>query len=510
MEGMNVRFQPRYLAIIAMLILTIGSQAMQGRRGRDRNTSGTDVREMTQILGRPTDRSIVLSILTPSDMEIFVEYGVKTGMYTEKTPVANTRAGKPLELEIDQLTPGARYDYRLRYRQSGSDKYLEGAENTFQTQRPPGSTFIFSVQGDSHPERLGRMFDPDLYLRTMENIRKDCPDFHVLLGDDFSIDNLYNQNRLNAATVSQLYIYQRRFLSIPGSSSPLFLVNGNHEHAARCLLDGTPNNPAVLSGRARNLYFPLPAPDHFYSGDKEPIEFVGLPRDYYSWTWGDALFIVLDPYWHSPVQIDAALGGEGAKGKGRLNRKEERAGNHKNSAGNRDGWSQTIGDAQYQWFRKTLEQSKARWKFVFAHHVLGTGRGGIERSDFYEWGGKAPSGQSAFNKMRPGWELPIHQLMVKYGVTIFFQGHDHLFARQEKDGVVYQETPNPADPGYDDYYREAYLSGDVMPNSGHLRVTVARENVNVDYVRSYLPKDENSSRKNGRIDFSYRILANAN
>ena len=35
--------------------------------------------------------------------------------------------------------------------------------------------------------------------------------------------------------------------------------------------------------------------------------------------------------------------------------------------------------------------------------------------------------------------MPVHQLMVKNGVTIFFQGHDHLFARQERDGMVYQE-----------------------------------------------------------------------
>ncbi len=37
--------------------------------------------------------------------------------------------------------------------------------------------------------------------------------------------------------------------------------------------------------------------------------------------------------------------------------------------------------------------------------------------------------------------------MVKTGVTIFFQGHEHLLARQEKDGVIYQEVPNPAARG---------------------------------------------------------------
>ena len=97
----------------------------------------------------------------------------------------------------------------------------------------------------------------------------------------------------------------------------------------------------------------------------------------------------------------------------------------------RDWWAITLGDAQYHWFKRTLEQSKAKYKFVFAHHVLGTGRGGIEESDLYEWGGRNKRGDWEFSQKRPGWELPIHQLMVKHGVTIFFQGHDHLFARQD-------------------------------------------------------------------------------
>ena len=41
--------------------------------------------------------------------------------------------------------------------------------------------------------------------------------------------------------------------------------------------------------------------------------------------------------------------------------------------GQKDGnwWGKTVGDAQYNWFQQTLEQSQAKYKFVFAHHVLG-------------------------------------------------------------------------------------------------------------------------------------------
>ena len=170
-------------------------------------------------------------------------------------------------------------------------------------------------------------------------------------------------------------------------------------------------------------------------------------------------------------------------------------------------WDITLGEAQYRWLQRTLQESRAKYKFIFAHHVLGTGRGAVERVDYYEWGGKNAAGEWEFDKKRPGWDLPVHQLLVKHGVTIVFQGHDHLFARQQKDGVIYQETPNPADNTYTAFNREAYRSGDVLPNSGYLRVTVSPAGVKVDYVRAWLPKDETQQHKNAEVAFTYTVTA---
>lgn len=474
--------------LAAIVLLTLWSVSLVGQPDSS----------LTVILGRPTDHTIALSVLATGNLEAFVEYGVEPRAYTEKTPPIKSQAGKPFEILLGHLKPNTHYAYRLRYRTPGDAQYALGSEESFETQRSPGSVFTFGVQGDSHPERRNSMYDPDLYLRTMRDVRAQ-PDFYLTLGDDFSVDPLYNRGQLNAQSVGELYVNQRRFLGLAGSSPSIFLVNGNHEQASAYLLDGTPNSPPVLSGRARNLFFPLPAPDAFYSGDAELVEFVGLRRDYYAFTWGDALFVTLDPYWHSPVQIDEGLGGQrGAKERGKG--KGAQVGNRA-----RDWWGITMGDAQYQWFRRTLSESKARFKFVFAHHVLGTGRGGVEMADLYEWGGRNRAGEWEFDRKRPGWELPVHQLMAKYSVTIFFQGHDHLFAHQQKDGVVYQETPNPADPTYTAFNQDAYRSGDVLPNSGHLRVTVSASQVKVDYIRSYLPKDEAADRKNGEVAFSYTI-----
>jgi hypothetical protein len=270
---------------------------------------------------------------------------------------------------------------------------------------------------------------------------------------------------VNAETVKDVYIYQRQFLGMV--EKPLFLVNGNHEQASLANLNGTDQNVAVWAQTARNSYFSLPAPDNFYSGDIESNQTIGLLRDYYAFSWGDALFIFIDPYWHSTQAVDNSFGSKHDQNK------------------KRDIWNSTLGDTQYRWFRHTLENSKAKYKFVFAHHVNGTGRGGIELADSSEWGDAA---QLAAH--RPGWEKTIHRLMVDNHVTVFFQGHDHLFARQEKDGIIYQTMPEPANPNYTVENSNAYKSGDIFPNSGHVRVTVSNDGVIVDYIRSYLDRSD--------------------
>ena len=154
----------------------------------------------------------------------------------------------------------------------------------------------------------------------------------------------------------------------------------------------------------------------------------------------------IDPYWASTVCVDEPFGG-GAK---RSNL-----------------WDVTHGDAQYQWLKRVLETSSAKYKFVFAHHVMGTQRGGIEIAGLYEWGGGDNSGKSSFAANRPTWASPIHKLFADNHVTIFFQGHDHIWVRQSLDGVVYQTLPNPADPNYALNNADAFTSGVKLPSSGY-------------------------------------------
>lgn len=421
------------------------------------------------ILCNPSATSIAVSVRSAEESgAVSIEYGTTLGRDDLPRVEGTLVAGTPLSLELADLEPDTAYQARLTFTRPGHGAETESF--AFHTARTAGSAYTFCVQADSHPERIANQFDPMLYARTLAAMASSCPDFLLTLGDDFSVDQL---KIVDQTAVRDLYVTQREWLSAVGA--PVFLVNGNHEQAALANYDGTPNNVAVWAQISRNECFPQPGPGAFYSGDHQIFPYIGLLRDYYAFTWGDALFVVIDPYWHSTDPVDNVFGGE------------------RSAKGPRDPWGPTLGDAQFEWLRSTLEASAATFKFVFAHHVNGTGRGGVEQASFGEWGDSA--GLAAH---RPGWSETVHDLFVRTGVTIFFQGHDHLFARQELDRVVYQTLPEPANPFYTVENSQAYQSGVLLPNSGHLRVTVSPSEVVVSYVRSYVDRPD-------EVAYVYRV-----
>lgn len=122
-------------------------------------------------------------------------------------------------------------------------------------------------------------------------------------------------------------------------------------------------------------------------------------------------------------------------------------------------------------------------------------------------GGNNSDGTNGWSSFRSGWEKPIHQLMVENKVTVFFHGHDHFFGKQEKDEIIYQEVPQPSNRSLTNISATeyGYVNGVFLPGRGFLNVTVSAENVKVDYIRSYLPSEENVTRKNGELAYSYTL-----
>lgn len=414
----------------------------------------------TIVLGRPTDRSITINVLFPEDHDsAFLEYGLSPDALTNQTPPQSAiKANVPYQEVVSGLQPNRRYYYRVRYRRNPADAYSASAGHQFHTQRAPGSAFTFTLIADSHLFTPQHCL-PERYALTLANAHADNPDFHIDLGDTFRTDSIANRNTtLTYPMVLNRAIAHRPFFNLITADAPLFLVLGNHDseylYYTRPESGMNPNLP-LWSTNARVNIYPNPLADGFYNGDRTVhpgVEKGGQRQAYYAWTWGDALFVVLDPYWVMPAQ-------------------------------NANNWVPVHGDPQYLWLRDTLRNSNAKYKFVFAHHVLGQGRGGIEIASQYEWGGIDPRRQQTFAQARPGWDKPIHQLFLETGVTAFFQGHDHLYARATLDGITYLTVPMPGagTPGAADYFPgnttignfDAFLSSVTLPNSGHVRVTVA-------------------------------------
>ena len=454
---------------------TDGAQKQGGKNAQGAPSSANPDFIATEILGRPTNTSITVNVVPAVAMTLYYKYGPASGTDTFQTAPQAAAAGVPLETMISGLQPNTLYNYRIRYAEKS------GPNHTFATQRAPGNSFVFTIDADPHNQDPN--FNGELYAITLANALKDHPDFHINLGDTFMTEK---RNITSLEGVAGTYTDMRPHFGLVGADAPLFLVNGNHEGELGWFLNGSDQNLAVWCTRTRQKYYPNPAPGAFYSGSTTPEPLTGIRDSYFAWTWGDAQFIVLDPFWYTHTKPQQ----------------------QPNS-----NWGWTLGKAQYDWLKQTLESSKAKFKFIFIHNLVGgrdkDARGGIESAGFYEWGGKNQDGSWGFDQQRPGWDLPIHQLMVKNRVNAMFHGHDHVFVKQDLDGIVYQECPQPSISRYDntqlaqDY---GYVNGKVIGSSGHLRVTVTAEKTTVEYIRAYLPKDETSSRRNGQVAYAYTIV----
>lgn len=470
-------------AVLAALLLTGWAHAQEargpGRQGRggsrehlNHYLSEAPVHPGSVVLGRPTDRSVTANVLMSTmSVRALVQYGM-AGQQARRSPAFVIQPGRPQEIVLDGLQPGCAYGYRVVDAATGAPLLPEKGPGAFHTQRPRGSEFQFTIQADSH---LDGNSAAEVYEQTLNSAAMEKPDFHIDLGDTFMTGKIQD----HAAALKQ-YLAQRYYLGKVGCLAPVFLAIGNHdgEETGRGRRDQS-LELADWSCMQRKRFFSNPEPSFFYSGDGSSKPGLGLLQDYYAWEWGDALFIVLSPYWYS--------GG---------------------TRGGKEPWNMTLGKQQYDWLAATLRRSNAGFKFVFIHQLSGgfdaNGRGGAEAVPLYEWGGHEKDGRNTFALNRPGWEKPIHNLLVETGVTIVFHGHDHFFAHQEADGIVYQLVPQPGNPNArkDQAAEYGYAEGDFLPNSGHLLVHVQPDRAQVTYVRTVTPAMRLGT-ANGAASFSY-------
>ena len=427
----------------------------------------------SEILGRPTNSSVTMSVLFGQTNDVYFEYGTTSGNYTLKSSKLTTTTGIPLQTDLSNLTTNTKYYYRTRYQINGTTSaFFAGSEHSFRTSRASGDTFTFAVEADPH---LDVNSDTSAYKLTLQNILAANPDFMLDLGDTFMSEK---QTDVNQTVITNRHLLYRPLFGSVCHSVPLYLAIGNHEGELGWMLNGTNSSLPVMTSNTRKLYYPNPEPNSFYSGNSKSENFVGLRQNYYSWQWGNALFVVLDPYWNTT---------------------------------NKPGWGWTLGADQYNWFKSVITGSSTKYKFVFCHQLVGgngnDARGGTEFAQLFEMGGNNTDGSYGFDAYRPGWQKPIHTLMKESKTTIFFHGHDHFYGKQEKDGIIYQEVPQPSNKNISktsaaDY---GYVNGVILAGRGYLLVTVSDSNVKVEYIKTLLTVEENGTDKNRVIGDSYLI-----
>jgi len=292
------------------------------------------------------------------------------------------------------LVPGVRYEYEILAPTGTETRSLYAGSAV--TQRPPGDVFTFALITDSHigaDLSYSNQGNPATLKNVSADVGKVSPDFVVNLGDMLDFHEYgFNDPPPTGAITRSAYLNYRSLLGDTLGRAAHYGVIGNWEGENGCYTTAE----ITRSQQQRLLYLPGPMPTTYAEG--------GSPaQDYYAFTWGDALFVVLNVMGYTPTQHLLST-----------------------NPGLPDDW--TLGQAQFSWFADTLAKATAKWRFVLIHHAVG-GAAGDANDSAYGRGG----GQAAY----VGEQAKVHQLMLQYGVQIFFYGHDHVFTDMLVDGIHY-------------------------------------------------------------------------
>ena len=381
---------------------------------------------VAKILGTPTSNSFTSAISATSDVRAYIEYGYSKSTIAGKTPVISIPKGATRNITVSNLKAASLVFYKVKYATGTSQNFASLTQRSIKTSISQVlSSSIFAIQADPHMDENS---SAEVYEGTLKQIVAASPAFLMDLGDIFMVDKLPSKTEANIRGRFELMKgYYEKLGSVP-----LKICLGNH--------DGELGYSSFNTKNYRKEYFP-----------EQTGELA-----YYSFTGPDQLHVVLDPFTYTMKNPTPA------------------------------GWEWTLGKTQYDWLVETLKNSKEKHKFIYIHHLLvgdPTSRGGVEIAMKNEWGGKNNDGTYGFDANRPGWGKPIHQLLLDHKVGFVFKGHDHLYVKQELDGVIYQTLPQPSHPGNKiNVNQYGYTSGKGVGGSGFLKVSTSVNQVKVDFI----------------------------
>lgn len=343
---------------------------------------------------------------------------------------------------VQGLEAGRRHEYRIAA--PGLSLY----SGTAMTARPPGTPFRFALITDTHvvprdpvpaPTFVGTDFggvQESTLLSVTSEVRAGQPDFLLNLGDTLDFHAFgFNEPPPDGVYTKLGYLNYRRLLGDTLGHVAHFPVIGNWDGESGCNTD----EEIQRSLAQRLVYVPGPGRDTYPEGGS-------ANGDYYAFTWGDALFVVLNVMTYTPTCH--LLG---------------------TFPGLPDDW--TLGDDQLAWLERTLAAATARWRFLFIHHTVGGAAGDFNNSAYGRGGGQAA---------RVGEQAVVHDLMMRHGAQIFFYAHDHVFTDMVVDGIHYTLPGSAGAPWKFNQLETGYSQ--YWPDSGHARVDVSAARVKVDLV----------------------------
>jgi hypothetical protein len=356
------------------------------------------------------------------------------------------------EWAVVGLGPGQLYQYEVLVAGGAdSDASRVLTSGAAMTRRAPGTSFTFDLLTDSHIPPCDSVAegisvcgedslsaDETTLLGVSADIRKDQPDFVIHMGDMLDYHRFgFNEPPPDSRWSRLAYLNYRRLMVDTLAVAAHFSTIGNWEGENGC----NSADEIHRSSSQRMLYVPGPKPSTYPEGGS-------ANEDYYAFTWGDALFVVLNVMTYTPTCH--LLSGP---------------------VGLPDDW--TLGQAQLAWLESTLANATSKWRFTFIHHTVGGSAGDASNSAYGRGGGRAAN---------VGEQAIIHKMLLKYGVQVFFYGHDHVFTDMVVDGIHYTLPGSAGAPWKFDTSITGYAQ--YWPDSGHGRVTVSPTQVVVDFVAS--------------------------
>ncbi len=428
-----------------------------GGENREDSAAGSDV-ESTGAVDRGGNATVVL--LTPplvfatTDSGFGVNVVVSAGEPERLgldlreasdprwTPASASReigAAEVVQWRVGLLRPATAYRYRVVERvPDATDAVLYQGSVT--TRRNPGDSFVFCMLADTHVFVHDPGITGDIVNRVARQIENEAPDLVIHLGDMLDYHYFgFNQPPPDPGWVRIGYLAYRVLAGdLPGRVTH-YAVIGNWDGENG---DFTPEE-IERSRSQRLLYLPGPTQGTYAEG--------GSPSgDYFAFTWGDALFVVLNVMSYTP-QGHYLSGDTGAA----------------------DDW--TLGEEQLFWLEQTLKNSGSRWKLLFIHHVVG-GKAGDAANSAYGRGG----GQAAL----VGEQAVVHGLMQQYGVQALFYGHDHVFFDMVVDGIHYSLPGSAGAPWKFHSAETGYPAGEYWTDSGYARARVRPDRIEVEFVNT--------------------------